>query len=177
MPTRIVETDVTDWDDDFEAKEPDVMTNEQIIERRMEGMHSAEAGRLAYIAHLRGLTEGDFLPASKYLIQLALVGEINKKTSKKKRVELANGKSVDIREYVAPVENENDDEAQEENVAIVDSGSEQGVKEAVAYLLKRVPGYIYGRLAIIAKSGNEGDVEKYADELKDIIDDIVVKLG
>jgi hypothetical protein len=42
------------------------------------------------------------------------------------------------------------------------------------YLLQRVPGYIKGRLNIIAVSG--GDVRQAADSLKSMIDEMVKQL-
>lgn len=179
MPKRIIKTDVTDWDDDFEAKKPDVITEDEIIKRRKEGMHSAEAGRHRLIAELRGLSDANIVGPSKSLIQLGVIIQMNRIAARKKRVELANGSNVDIREFVSPVLDENEDENEdyEQDVAIVDSSTVKGTKEAVAYLLKIVPGYVYGRLAIIAKYGNEGDAQRYANELKSKIDEIMVKLG
>ncbi len=179
MPKRIIRTDVTDWDDDFEAKKPDVMTEDEIIKRRKEGMHSAEAGRHRLIAELRGLSDANIVGPSKAVIQLGVIIQMNRITARKKKVELANGQNIDIREFVSPVVNENDneDENYEQDVAIVDSSTKKGMKEAATYLIKIVPGYIYGRLAIIAKYGDKGDAQKYTNELKDKIDEIMVKLG
>jgi len=179
MPKRIIRTDVTDWDDDFGVKKPDVTTDEEIIKRRKEGMHSGEVGRHAFIARERRLTNKDIIGSPKTLLQLGLVIEMNRKTARKKRVELVNGYNVDIREFVSPVvdEGEDEDEDHEQDIAIVDSSTKKGIRAAAAYLLKIVPGYIYGRLAIIAKYGNKGDAQKYANELKDKIDEIMVKLG
>ena len=181
MPKRIIETDVTDWDDDFEAKKPDVMTEDEIIKRRKEGMHSAEAGRHRLITELRGLSDANIVGPSKAVIQLGVIIQMNRITARKKKVELANGHNIDIREFVSPVfdenEDKNEDEDCEQDVAIIDSSTVKGLKEAIAYLLKIVPGYVYGRLAIIAKYGDEGDAQRYANELKSKIDEIMVKLG
>ncbi len=178
MPKRIIKTDVTDWDDDFEAKKPDVLTENEIIKRRKEGMHSAEVGRHRLITELRGLSDANIVGPSKAVIQLGVIIQMNRVTARKKKVELANGRNIDIREFVSPVvENEDENQDYEQDVAIVDSSSKKGTKKVIAYLLNIVPGYIYGRLAIIAKYGDEGDVQKYANELKDKIDEIMVKLG
>ncbi len=173
MPKRIIKTDVTDWDDDFETKEPDVMTDEQVIERRKEGMHSAEAGRHMFIALQRGLADEGIVSDSKDLIQLGLVMETNRKTARMKDVELPNGKNISVREFVSPVSADKDKEIKD--VAISESSSEKGMQNAIDYLLQVVPGYIHNRLAIIAS--NDGDTQKYADELKDKVDEIMVELG
>ncbi len=100
------------------------------------------------------------------------------KTQGKKKVELRNGSEVEIREYIAPVtEGEKNGDDNGISNAIVKSSDKESAGRAASYLLKVCSGRIYSRLAIIAKYGKPGDVEEFGEQLKGIIDEIMVKLG
>ncbi len=167
MSKLIIKTDITDWNEEFNAEEPNVMSDEDIIRLRMKGVHPAAIGRYVIVAREHGHIPPDTIKSNKVLLNIGASADVTAKTQKKKKVTLSNGKDVNVREYVAPIPNG------KENI-LVKSNSKVAVDHAINYLLKVCTGRIYNRLAIIAS--NEGDVRKYGDELKAVIDEIVGKL-
>ncbi len=174
----IVNTDITDWGDDFNKKKPNVGSNDEIIKRRLEGMHLAEISR--HIIAGRELEEVplDIIKPNKILLMMGGSSEVIGKTQGKTKVELPNGSEVKVRDYVAPVTDgeKNGDDNGISN-AIVKSSNKEAAGRAASYLLKVCSGRIYNRLAIIAKYGKPGDVEKFGEQLKAIVDEFMVKLG
>lgn len=180
---------VEDWNQEFLQEEPNLTGENSLIDLRLQGVHPAKIGRLAIIARERGVAPDDILPANKLLLNTGAALEISTAIAARKRtVETADGKEIEVREFVAPVREEeeghhtydNQDNSASpsplpDNTAIISVLSDTARARALDYLLKIVPGYVYGRLAIIAVNG--GDVAAAADSLKGKIDEMVERLG
>ncbi len=174
----IINTDITDWGDDFNKKKPKVGSNDEVIARRLEGMHAAEIARHLIAGRKLKKVPSNIIKPDKILLMMGGSSEVIAKTQSKKKVELPNGSEAKIREYVAPVtENEKNGDDNGTSNAIVKSSDKEAAGRAASYLRKVCSGRIYSRLAIIAKYGQPGDVKKFGKELKGIIDEIMVKLG
>lgn len=78
----------------------------------------------------------------------------------------------DLEEVTLPEETEAGQQPVEPGFVVVQS--EEACQRAIDYLLSRIPGYVYSRLAIIAV--NEGDVAQVAERLKAEIDRVVREL-
>ncbi len=162
-----INIDVTDWNKEYQEKEVDVTNEDAIISRAKEGIKPSEMARLAIVARERGDSPNDILPANKSLLMRG--GAVNVSSiiaTRMKEINLENGKTVRVRELTCPTEGV-------ENV-VVDSYSENGLKNAINYLLNSIPGWIYGRLVIIAENG--GDVEGIWKELRGKVDEMIKEL-
>jgi hypothetical protein len=180
----IIKIDVTDWAVEHDEVEPDVSSEDKLVELSTK-FSTPKLARLAIIAREKGSMPENILPANKPLFQsgawLAISSLIKRRV---KEVELPNGSTVEMREFVGVVGDEDDhlrDDTLLSSVAsslttdfYVHAESDEGLERAIDYLLKRIPGYVYGRLVTIAANG--GDVRKAADELKVKIDEIVERL-
>lgn len=145
-----INIDVTDWNKEYQEKEVNVTSQDEIIERAKEGIKPSEMARLTIVARERGDASESIFPANKSLLMKG--GAVNVSAiiaSRMKEINLENGKTVKVRELTCPTEGV-------ENV-VVESYSENGLKNAQNYILETVTGFIYGRLVIIAENG--GDVE------------------
>ncbi len=182
--TMVIEIDVTDWAAEHDEIEPDVSSEDKLVELSTK-YYTTKLARMAIIAREKGLMPEGIMPANKVVLQfgawLRISSLIKRRVSEK---ELPNGQTVEYREYVGAVR---DEDGQTVNDALdmcadsplttdlyVHAESDEGLERAIGYLLKRVPGYVYGRLVTIAANG--GDVRKAADELKSKIDEIVERL-
>ena len=162
-----INIDVTDWKQEYDETELQILSEEDLLELATK-LHPAKVARLYIISREQKLSPDELLPANKPLFQTgaaaALSGFIARQ---KKSTVMPNGKEFEVREYVGTVKE--DGELSFEPFVKIES--EEGLKRALDYLLNTVPGYIMGRLKIIAASG--GDVEEAAELLKDKIDDMV----
>ncbi len=162
-----ININITDWNDEYQEKDVDLTNEDAIISRAKEGVKPSEMARLTIVARERGDSPDNILPANKSLLMRG--GAVNVSgiiAARMKQINLENGKTVRVRELTCPTEGV-------KNV-VVDSYSENGLKNAVNYLLNYVPGWIYGRLVIIAE--NEGDVKKVWGELKGKVDEMIKRL-
>lgn len=188
MTTKtLIKIDITDWVDEHDQAEPKISTEDDLIKLVTENKRTtAQAFRMATAARERGLAPADILPANKLILQTGGVLNINSLIARRmKEVRLANGSMTTVREFAAPVREEEEGQltcdTQQGRAPspslefFTPSLSEEGNERAVDYLLKRVPGYVYGRLKIIAANG--GDVAAAADALKTKIDEMVTRLG
>ena len=176
-----IEIEAKDWEEEHDEVEPDISTADKLVELSTK-YSTPKLARMAIVAREKGLMPNDILPANKPLFQsgawLAVSNLIKRRVSEK---ELPNGKTVEYREYVGVVRDEDGQNTGDTLSAHADSSlttdlyvhaeSDEGLGRAIDYLLKRIPGYVYGRLVTIAANG--GDVRKAADELKSKIDEIV----
>ncbi len=187
--------DVTDWAIEHDEIEPQISNEDDLIGLAIRpGMNTAKVARLAIISRERGNAPADILPANKPLLNSGGAVAISTKIAQRhKEVQLKNGKTLTVREFVAPVRDEDEgqatDDAQVANApsplpetlrhaqdaTFVNVQSDEAKGRALDYLYKIVPGYIMGRLKIIAVNG--GDVKAAADELKARIDEMVERLG
>jgi hypothetical protein len=162
-----IKIDVTDWQEEHDKAELQILTEENLLELSTK-MHPAKIARLYIISREKKLAPDDLLPANKPLFQVGAAAALSSVIARqRKSTILPNGKEFEVREYVGVVKEE--DETSFETFVKVES--EEGVKRALDYLLNTVPGYVMGRLKIIAASG--GDVEEAAEQLKDKIDEMV----
>jgi hypothetical protein len=173
----IITTDTTDWYEELVKEEPDIETVDAAIDYMLkQRKHPAQMGRMALIAELIGKTEEEIVGMPKPLLQTAVASAFQGRIHRRKAsVKTANGKPINIREIIAPVaevdEDGNEIESDETHVMYNDP---RAVEYALKYLHSRVPGYIRGRLNIVAANG--GDVEGAAEVLKIIIDEMVEQL-
>lgn len=162
-----IDIDITDWNDEYQDKEVNVTNEDEIISRAKEGVKPSEMARLTIVARERGDSPDDILPANKSLLMRGgAVNVSNIIATRMKEIILRNGKTVKVRELTCSTEGI-------ENV-VVESYSENGLKNAVNYLLNSIPGWIYGRLVIIAENG--GDVEGVWRELRVKVDEMIKEL-
>lgn len=185
-----------DWLDEYIEAEKDVSDREKLLERIKEGMTTPQAGRMALVARERGEAEPDMLPANKTLLASGAMHEISSLVMRQRRtVTLSNGRTIEVREFVAPVPADEDAvegdpdaeqyemaidgmetpaEMADDNMAIVSVDDPLSAQRARSYLIRRVPGYIYNRLAILAASGES--VRDAANELIKTIWEMVERL-
>lgn len=174
----VITTDTTDWYNELMQVDPDIETVDAAIETMLkENRHPAQMGRMALIAELLGMTTEEIVGMPKPLLQTAVAQAFQSQIARRKTsFETANGKSVNVREFVAPVgeydEESGETEPTDENH--VRYNDPRALEYAIKYLRNRVPGYIKGRLNLIAANG--GDVQQAADELKMTIDEMVQSL-
>lgn len=163
-----IKIDVTDWNEDYQSKELDVSSENEIIKRAKEGVKPSEMGRHIVVAREKGLAPDNIIKPNKSILNIGaayLVSQLQTKFLKKKN--LKNGKNITVRALTCPTEGV-------QNQAVVDSDTEDGCQNAINYLLNVIPGHIQGRLVIIAANG--GDVEDYAEKLIMEIRNIVSEL-
>lgn len=176
--------DVTDWAEEYRAIEPDVSKNPIIDLQLKKGMKPAQVARLLIIARQRGDVAADLFPADKLLLMTGGAVHVSSYTAMQKAKVEVNGKTFEARAYVAPVGEEEEDDysandTQYQGVTsspdpLVNVKGEAALDYAQKYLTVKVPGYIWGRLLIVA--ANEGDVAQTAQQLKDEIDRMVKAL-
>jgi hypothetical protein len=188
----MIKIPIGDWVQEYDQLEVDVSTEEALIQTiASKQMSTIQAARLAIVARERGAAPAEMLPPNKLLLNTGGAMDIQGKIARRyKEVQLTNGSTVKVREFVAPVrehlteEPDEEDQTTEqlnrtagqlpEDTGIVEAVSEIAHKRAYDYLLQRVPGYIYSRLKLIA--ANKGDVTEAANALKKEIDEMVTKL-
>jgi hypothetical protein len=168
-------------------------------------MNTAKAARLGLMAREFGNAPADILPENKPLLNSGAAVAVSSLIARRHvEAQTPSGNTYSVREFVAPVRDDASDDPWEypldspegwegedhegsdtlflsvsppspsdESYAPVQSEEASG--RAWDYLLKRVPGYIYGRLKIVAVNG--GDVKAAAEELKGKIDELVERLG
>ena len=194
MSEPVIRIHYGDWLDEYMQAEPDVSTEQKLIDA-LKGATSAQVARWAIVARERGEAPEDLIKPNKLLLLGGTQADIaSKYAAQKRRVQLENGKKIDIRAYVGPVAKEEDSEAstdsdadpaadfeaaadfedQDDNLFLVGALSAQGLERALYYLHHIVPGYVYGRLEIIA--ANRGDVQAAAQELIGQIERMVERL-
>lgn len=182
------EIDYTDWVHEHDEKEVDVTSLDSVIRQMQEGVGPMQAGRLAFVATKRGdCVEPVLKHTSKYHLNIGLAQDISAQVAAKAvATRLTNGNMVKHREYVGSVISddaiaETDNELLNQPITIDDiklvkASDQEGVDRAVKYMRDRIPGYVRGRLVIIAANGTPQAVRDAAEELKGTIDDIVAAL-
>lgn len=180
---------INDWGNEYAEVEPKLLDQEDLVELLKQPHFSAsKIGRLAIVARERGDAPQDIIPGNKLLLNAGAAVEISSIAARRKTtVELADGREIEVREFVAPYRDDEVDRLANDNQdmgvnpspddydGFVPVHSTVANTRATNYLLKKVPGYIYGRLAIIAANG--GEVQEAAELLKDKIDEMVKRLG
>lgn len=187
----VEEIDYTDWVVEYDDTEANVNSLDSLI-REMEekGTGPMQAGRLAFVGTQKGdCVEPILRHSSKYHLNVGLAQDVSAQVAAKAvQARLKNGKEVKHREYVGRVLKDNDainnDESDTfeqrqvtpDDFKLVKASSEGGVSRAIEYMRDTLPGYVRGRLVIIAAHGTPEAVKAAADELKATIDNIVAEL-
>ena len=181
-----IKIDVTDWDNEYLTIEPDLSLNPILDLQLKKGMKPAQIARLLIVGRQRGDVSAEILPADKLLLMTGGAYHISGYTAMQRAKVEVNGKTYDARAYVAPVNEEDEgddhvrDDTQTPNVSplsdfVVPVMGEQALENCKKYLTIKVPGYIWGRLLIIAANG--GNVSEVGQLLKGEIDRMVSELG
>lgn len=185
MSNPVIEIPYRDWLEEYMRDEPDVSTEEKLIEA-LKCATSAKVARWAIVARERGDAPQNLLKPNKLLLYAGGQADIaSKYAAQKRRVQLENGREINVRAYVGPVPKEEEEQAdfettveagvvQDDNLFLVEALSVQGCERALYYLRKVVPGHVWGRLEIVAI--NRGDVQGVAQELIGEIEKMVERL-
>jgi hypothetical protein len=178
--------DVADWSDEAKQSEEAPKTIDDLVQLAVkENWPTAKLWRVYCILREMGIAESDELPPNKAVFQNGGTMAVNMAfKALEQECELANGRVIKTRTFVGPVvtEVEQDNGHTYEMTAGKDDGFDSwqevgtpgALDNAIAYVERRLPGYIRGRLEIIAASN--GDVKRAADFLHDKIDEIVKQL-
>jgi len=161
-----IKIDATDWAEDYEKEEPKIKSKTDLIVARQQ-YHAADVAKYTLIARERGDAESDIVKPNKLLLLSGAVLDIAQYVASATRTivigEGDNARELDIREYIAPVKNGDDEDSSD--APIISTEGEQAVEFARRYLLKDVIGRVRGRLEIFA--GNGESVREIAQEFVD----------
>jgi hypothetical protein len=189
---------IGDWMKEFVREEVDVSSEEKIIElATKEKMPTSQIARLVIVAREAGYAPDEIIPPNKLILNAGASASIQQIIATRYReLEIANNKTVKVREFVAPVrevmtrteepeevelsteqvigEPETQPQQQPTEPGFVNVQTDEACQRAIDYLLGRIPGYVYSRLAIVAVNG--GEVVQVAERLKAEIDRVVREL-
>jgi len=165
-----------DWLQEYRKKEISLRNDEEICDAAIEGATTAEIARMSIVAREQKHAPEDLLPMNKLLLLAGGRDAISAKISQRRiEFETKSGKRYEARALVADVPAEGEEEDVERvPMRYVAADSAGALERAERYLLERVPGYIFGRLKIIAL--NEGDAAEMGEMLKARIDELVSRL-
>jgi hypothetical protein len=177
---------VDDWQDELNTVEPD-LTKNPIIDLQLAGMKPAAIARLLIVARERGDVADEVLPANKMLLMTGGAVAISRETAFAKTPVKVGEETYQARAYVSPVgEEEEGEEGDQSSDDTLDKSvstspdflttvqGDKALEYASKYLEVKVPGYIWGRLLVIAANG--GDVKVAGKQLKVAIDEMVKEL-
>ena len=158
---------IGDCEEEYLAAEPKIEGPDSLIELR-KAHNIGKVARMTVAARARGEAPTDIIKSDKLLYLSGAQADIAERIAGHvEQVQLENGTEIKIRSYVAtPPQDEEGDDGGDDDL-IVDSVSSDGLERAARYLTRNVPGYVYGRLAIIA--ANRGDVREAAQGLVDAV--------
>lgn len=195
MSKTVIEIDVTLEADKYLVLEPNLSTPEAMIQTAQDGRHKPYTmGKLLAIGKHREEVFED-VPAHKPTLFMGYGGWYSRYVAtRKEKVELASGKMVTVRSLVFPVAEQesadNGDEQQldmelddqrapepapDDNPVAVEWNTDAAVDRAHRYLAHTVPGYVIGRLNIIA--ANDGDYWAAWRELVEKVEAHLAGLG
>lgn len=183
---HIIKIPINDWVEEFNTIEADVKNEDDLIKGRMQGYSPQQMGRLAITARELGLAPDDILPPNKAMLNSGSAISIAQMiASRHKAIELENGQTVTVREFVGSVrEEEEDQQADETHSADVESDAPdqspddlrlvayndpEAKERAVRYLFKNVMPNIRERFKIIA-ANDPAEIKPIIKELKKLID-------
>lgn len=182
---------VGDWAAEYHEVEPSIGDEDDLVTlMTKQKMSTPKVARLAIMAREFGNAPADILPENKPLLNSGAAVALSSVIARRHvEAQTPSGNTYSVREFVAPVREEGEEgqavnDTHKQSVpspspltdeSFVPVQSEEAKGRAWDYLLKRVPGYIYGRLKIVAVNG--GDVKAAAEELKVKIDELVERLG
>lgn len=179
--------EVEDWRAEYSRDEITVQTIEDVRAlATQKGWHPAKIARMCIVLREFGGLPADIIPTNKAMLQTgaaaAVHGIIN---TAKQFATMPNGTQWVVRSIVLPVAIEDEDDEEEEKLepetakpaeiaVTLENDPQEALERATTYLLNRVPGYIMGRLKIIAAV--KGDIKEAALQLHRRIDELVAEL-
>lgn len=188
-----IKIDITDWDDEYMEEEPNLSTKEDALDEHLKkGYHPAKMARMYIASRERGQADAEMLPGNKVLLMTGGASAFAQMRAQEfKTVKLKNGKDVEVRAVLGTVP-EPDDDIDDKLQMSFDNGhktykipdpqddypilwnDDRAIERAELYLDRKVPGYVYGRLKIIAANG--GDVWKAANSIINRIEEMAKNL-
>lgn len=186
----VVEIDVTPEVEDYRRNEYEIKTIEDAIKLRLSGAKLYEVAKILIASKKLGELEKDTLPEDKWLYENGVkVKYASIEASRMRMAKMPNGKELEVREFVASVDQVLDDtqsasvngkelesvqlerDTHTSDDALLSSSDPAAVQRALDYLEIVVPGYVMGRLKIIAE--HNGDYKKAAERLIEKVREMV----
>jgi len=168
-----LQIDISEWVDEANREEVAFEGIDDLLDQHVKQHWSPmKSGRLAIAARELGRAKDDILPENKLLVNSGAAVAVSSAFSQQSQSVTINGHDWDVRRYIGAVGEEG---VVDYEATFVESDTQEAVERALMYLDRVVPGYVAGRLAIIAQNG--GDVAKAADLLKSHVDEIAEKLA
>jgi len=164
MDTVEIRIDATDWAEQALLAETEIQGDEDVVKMADAGYTTGQMACILVGGRALGIVPAHTLKSDKLLLYGGARAEVaTKYAACKRQAELANGKTVEVREYVGPSPGREDDNEEDTLKTFVRSESDEGMRLAERYLDRTVPGHVYGHLKIIAANG--GDVTAAAEAL------------
>ena len=179
MDEFVINIDATDWKEEYDHEGTPIRNFDDVISARRD-RHPAQTARMALIARDPRVEDAppDLLPMNRLLLMSGAMASIASAIAQREVTRrLKNGIEITCREYMGVVHSDDDEQTESSsdgNPGIVSIDDNKALDRALAYLQQRVPGYVMGRLKVIAVCG--GDVREAADELIGKIEKMVDKL-
>ena len=168
-----LQIDISEWVDEANREEVAFKGIDDLLDQHVKQHWSPmKSGRLAIAARELNRAKGDILPENKLLVNSGAAVAVSQAFSRQSQEVTINGRDWDVRSYVAPIHEDGNVDYER---TFVESDTQEAVDRAIMYLDRVVPGYVAGRLAIIAQNG--GNVAEAANTLKANIDEIAEKLA
>ena len=161
---------IGDWEALLLQEEPEITDLASLV-KLYKRYPISQLAKMIAAAEARGDTPTRLLNLDKLLYHSGIKADIAEKVAAQtENVRLENGRDIEIRSLVGTPPSDFDDESDEEDAdadekfgLAVDSLSQMALDRSLRYLQRSVPGYVYGRLKIIA--ANHGDVREAANVL------------
>ena len=184
MNCKILEIDYTDWHDEVMNAEEMVATQDDVFALIDKGRQTSQIAKSAIVSREVGVTKEDIIKPNKMLLMTgAMLNVSSIVKSRKQDVMTESGKTYQINEYIGKVGKRNgkpkkqdDSKAEEEQYPdnYQQSISDDGLRLAMRYLVRVIPGHIWNHLLIVYQ--NDGDYKQAAEQLKASIDAMVDRL-
>ena len=167
MSKQIVGIDISDWRDRCLQEEVTILSEDDIIHLVVDNDYkTGQVGTFAIVLREIGASPDDVLKPNKLLLYAGARSNVNQIiASRKQEVDLENGRTFTIREFLGLGRDEEDGQR------FVSFDSKQAIARAMSYIINTVPGHIFERLKQIAAVG--GDVRGTASLLHAKIDEMV----
>ena len=167
---------IGDWIEEAHRAEVEFHNEDEMLADHVcEGRSPLQTGRMAIALRHLGMADDDVLPENKLLLNAGAAYAVSQAFAHRRRKTTVEGKEYAVREYVGSVPDDDEDDGVVVERSIVTSLSPEGAARARRYLARSVPGYIWGRLVLIAEQDAD-EVREAADALKASIDEMVARL-
>ena len=192
-PVHVIEIPIDDWVEEFNTVEPDMGGEDDLIKGLQAGLGPLRVSRLAMTGRQLGIAPEDILPANKTILNTGGAYTVSQIVARRhKAVKLANGNTVQTREFVGSVREEEEDQSTNEiqasgdqpsppartpeDMRLVSFDSPEAKERAITYLNRYVVPNIRERLKIIAVTANRDELKQVVKDLKKQIDVAVADL-